>query len=136
MSDIYKIREFGYMQKALDGLVDRQSAVTANIANAETPGYKAIKVDFENNLSAAMGKGFAMTETNAKHMPTNGKGIYGVKPDYTVKLSGAREDGNTVSLDSEVINSSETALKFQTLTTVFRKHMGMILGAIKPKGGR
>ncbi|VAX22311.1 Flagellar basal-body rod protein FlgB [hydrothermal vent metagenome] len=134
MGDIYKIREFGYMQKALDGLVARQNAVTANIANAETPGYKAAKVDFEKNLASAIGQGFAMKETHPNHMPTKGRGVYGVTPDYTVNLSGAREDGNTVNLETEVMTSTETSLKFQTITSIFRRHLGMILEPLKAKG--
>ena len=43
-------------QKALDGTWQRQKATSNNIANSETPGYKAIKVNFEDSLKAEISK--------------------------------------------------------------------------------
>lgn len=130
MGDIYKIREFGYIQKAMDMLVARQNAVSSNIANISTPGYKAKRVNFENRMEAAMGRGIAMKETNPKHLPNGMKGIYGVKPAYSVRLSGARQDGNTVDLDKEFVTSSENSTKYNALVTVWKKHMRNIMSPL------
>jgi flagellar basal-body rod protein FlgB len=42
------------LQRAMDGIWQRQKAVSANIANHETPGYKAVKVSFEDALDRAV----------------------------------------------------------------------------------
>ncbi|MBI5815794.1 MAG: flagellar basal body rod protein FlgB [Nitrospinae bacterium] len=131
MGDIFRIREFGYLQKGMDMLSTRQNATAANIANAETPGYKAVNVNFENNLAAAMGKGFTMTETNPRHMPTAGKGIYGVKPEMNQTIEGGRMDGNTVNVDHEVNDMLATRIGYQTMITAFNKKSGEIITAIE-----
>ncbi len=127
MGDIYKIREFGYLEKGMDLLIAKQNMVSSNVANISTPGYKAKKVVFEKAMNAAIGGGFSMKETNPKHFPLNLKGVYGVKPAYKVELSGAREDGNTVNLDRETLTSAENNSKFNLFATVWTKHMKNVM---------
>ena len=42
---------------ALDGLATRQNVIADNIANVDTPGFRARAVDFESNLAAALQRG-------------------------------------------------------------------------------
>ena len=130
MGDIYKIRELGYLQKGLDMLSTRHAATASNIANAETPGYKAVQVSFEDKLSAAIGKGFAMTETNSRHMPLQNKGVYGVAPDISTVTEGARIDGNTVDIDRELTNMSSTQLGYDTLTLATNNKIGSLINVL------
>ncbi|VAX20720.1 Flagellar basal-body rod protein FlgB [hydrothermal vent metagenome] len=131
MGDIYKIREFGYMQKSLDGLMERQNAVASNITNVSTPGYKAKRVEFEKQLSVSMGQGIGMTQTDKNHLPNGSKGVYGMKPHYKVTLTGAREDGNTVDLDKEMAINGENNIRYQMITQIFSEHLQEVLSAIK-----
>lgn len=136
MGDIYGIKEFGYLRKGLDMLAARNGAATANIANSETPGYRAKRVDFEDNLMAAMDKRPGMAETNPGHMPNSMKGIYGVKPVFRTSAAPARIDGNNVNLDEEMGVTAETAMRYQALTTATRKHIGLLLSALARSGGK
>lgn len=136
MGDIYGIKEFGRLQKGLDMLAARNGAAAANIANSETPGYRAQRVDFEDNLMAAMGKRTGMAETNPGHMPNAMKGIYGVKPVFRTSSAPARIDGNNVNLDEEMGVTAETVLRYQTLATAAKKHIGLLMSAVSKTSGK
>ena len=45
------------LASALDGLATRQSVIADNIANVDTPGFRATSVDFEASLTAALQRG-------------------------------------------------------------------------------
>lgn len=105
---------------ALDGLAARQKTIANNVANVDTPGYKAQRVDFESQLQAAIDHnnprgGIAMETTNAKHMvfaPTGN--IDGIK--ITQQDNVMRNDKNNVDVDAEMTNLAETTLRYQALT--------------------
>ncbi|MGK7346425.1 MAG: flagellar basal body rod protein FlgB [Candidatus Nitrospinota bacterium M3_3B_026] len=137
MGDIYKIRHIGYLQKALDMTVARQNAVAANIANASTPGYKALRVKFEDKLKAAIGDGAPMAETNPKHLPNGMAGVYGVEPSVAKKLGGARLDGATVNLEEEFSKSTVNGMEYQLYIAALEKHMKNLLSSFEDSvGGR
>ena len=46
--DILSVRSSDVMRKAMDGLVARNDALSSNLANVDTPGYKPVKVEFED----------------------------------------------------------------------------------------
>jgi len=83
------------LRQALDGLQLRQDAITANVANLETPGYLARKVEFESTLRAAIASGdprdFAVTEQRS--------------------LAATRLNGNNVNIDTEILLGQETILR-------------------------
>ena len=130
MGDIYRIREIGILQKGLDMSLVRQSAITANVANAETPGYKAIRVGFEEKFKAALGQSVGMSETHPMHFPNKGKGIHGVAPQLTESQAGATLDGNNVNLDDEFVKSATNASHYKTLLTATNMHLRQIISAL------
>jgi flagellar basal-body rod protein FlgB len=84
------------LQSALDGLSLRQRAIADNIANVNTPGYTAQRVQFEDALarSVAAGDGHATATTARSLEPT-------------------RLDGNNVNLDTETLSNIDTVLRYQ-----------------------
>ena len=84
------------LSSALDGLAARQQAIAQNIANVNTPNYKAKVVSFESALaqSVAAGSGVAGYTQTDSTAPTV-------------------QDGNNVSLDSETMNNIQTTLMYQ-----------------------
>lgn len=131
MGDIFKIKEFGYAQRGLDMLSARQTTTAANIANAETPGYKAVNVEFERQFADAIGKGFAMAETSPKHMPTGMKGAYGVKPEVVYKTADGRLDENTVNMDEEMSRMTQTEVSYDLLTSIYNKSMNDVFSSLE-----
>ncbi len=104
------------LQRALDGSWQKQRAIANNIANAETPGYKAIKVSFEESLDQEINKLAANMETKEEFY--NGleeikNADIGVFSDYS---TSERADGNNVNLDAENIEMAKVQLQYSYLT--------------------
>ena len=104
------------LQRALDGSWQRQRAIANNIANHETPGYKAIKVDFEKSLE----KEIKRLENGAPTKEKITAGIDSLKnseinvfSDYS---TSNRADGNNVDMDLENIEMAKTQIQYQYLT--------------------
>lgn len=85
------------LHASLTGLNARRQAAEDNIANIETPGYLAKKVDFEGSLRQAIDRG----------EPAD----YSV--DVTRSLAPTRMNGNNVAIDEEIVGLTETALRHQ-----------------------
>jgi flagellar basal-body rod protein FlgB len=108
---------------ALDGLSLRQQMIGRNISNADTPGYHAQTVQFESYVKQALNKAgqIPLQITNAGHMlsKTEGSGIQLVdRPGSTL-----RADQNNVDIDVELTDMTDTALKFQTISTEVSKKL-------------
>ena len=88
----------------------RQNVINANIANAETPNYKAQKMDFENALQKAIdSEGMGKMHVSHKDHFLMGEGaIAGVAPDvYDNPEINYSNDGNTVDLEKEMATLNE-----------------------------
>ena len=100
---------------ALDGLSLRQQAIGRNIANVDTPSYRAQGVNFEGALQREFSKKqtFQMQKTNAGHMaaPTEQVGFQvSARPG-----GGLRADENNVDIDTELVEMSEAGIQYQAL---------------------
>ena len=70
-------RDIGFVQSALNVRAMRQEVLASNLANADTPNYKARDVDFAAALSAAkgaIGGNLALTRTDSAHLAASGSG--------------------------------------------------------------
>jgi len=114
--------DMGLVGKVLDLQLQRQNVVTSNMANIKTPGYRARKLLFEEDLQAALGLDARgkMSRTNRKHMPAvfdpNGFGPQLEKAFKPRIVHG--ED--RVDLDKEMSTMAKTNLHYSALTTVIR----------------
>ncbi len=104
------------LQKALDGTWQRQRAIANNIANAETPGYKAIKVSFEESLDKEIRKLAGSMDTKEDFC----QGLQDIKNSeistYSDYSTSERADGNNVNLDAENIDMAKTQFQYMYLT--------------------
>ena len=100
-------------------LASSEARLTAtNMANVDTPGYKALGMDFEGEMRAAISgaeQGWAPRAVNV--------GL----ADGLI----ARPDGNNVSMDRESLNLAEAQLKFRTGVAVLRQQYQMVMDAIR-----
>ncbi len=90
----------GAIQASLDGLAAQERIIAQNLANADTPGYIAGRVDFESSLRNAIANGDPsqmQITTSSSTDPTN-------------------LNGNNVSVDSESVSLTDTALHYQLMT--------------------
>lgn len=93
------------LSKDLDGLWARQQAVSDNIANFETPGYKTKAVSFEDQLRAQIANG----GTSSEEM----QGIEDVQPATTeAENEMFRADGNGVDLEQQNVELARTQLNY------------------------
>lgn len=106
----------------------RQNITSANIANAETPGYHAQKMDFEEALARAIDlDGFGKLSTsNEAHFAVGGKTAK-VRPDIYENPEGAvNNDGNTVDLEKEMSALAENAIMYKAALQLINKKMAAI----------
>ncbi len=109
----------GVYSKALDLRAQRQQILASNIANADTPNYKARDFDFSKAMSRAMagrpaGGALEMTRTASGHQAGAG-GSGGVALQYRSESQSA-VDGNTVDMDIERAQIADNAIQYQILT--------------------
>ena len=99
------------LERYMDLLSARQKLVASNIANADTPGYKAKDIDFHFELMTA---------------------VEGGEP-RSVETPGltSRNDGNNVSVDREARLLAENAIRFNVASQLMRSQIRVLRSAIQ-----
>ena len=116
-----------FHQTALNTRAYRQQVIASNIANADTPNYKARDVDFREALKGAMaGKSgnLALNATSARHLAAAGTSPLEANLKFRNDQQGA-VDGNTVNMDVERSAFAENAVQYQASVTFIN---GLITG--------
>lgn len=110
------VADLSVMTKALGLRAERQQVLASNIANADTPYYKARDFDFAKAMqSAAAGRsGLEMAQTSSGHLAGNA-GSGSVNLQYRRETQSA-VDGNTVDMDVERSQITENSLQYEVLT--------------------
>ncbi len=121
-------RVHGLMAKALDYRGLRQEMISSNIANVDTPGYRARDILFEGVLANEAKELFPrsatslpMARTHADHM----NGTVDGEPDKARIFFRdghlARNDGNTVDLDTETTEMAKNTVMYNALVAALKK---------------
>ncbi|KXS52767.1 flagellar basal-body rod protein FlgB [Marinobacter persicus] len=103
----------GIHEHALQARVKRAEVLANNLANADTPGYKARDIDFQAMMQKAQNSmsGFNMSTTNSGHMDTSSPGADG---DLLYRTPNQPSiDGNTVEAQSEQTRFMRNAMDYQ-----------------------
>jgi flagellar basal-body rod protein FlgB len=90
----------------------RQQLLAANIANADTPGYKAVDFDFASALNRAAGSRIGLATTRPGHLSGRANEYANVALKYRIPTQDSI-DGNTVEIDRETALFTENALAYQ-----------------------
>ena len=101
----------------LDLATSEAKLTEENMANVDTPGYKAVGIDFEAEMRDAMARVEEESAPQAERVGLEDGLI-------------ARPDGNNVSMDRESLNLAEAQLKFKTGVAVLRQQYQMVMDAI------
>lgn len=102
------------LHAALRALATRQRVLAENVANIETPGYQARRVEFEESLRRAVAGGNPERSAVA----------------ITTSTAPAGPNGNNVSLDEETLALTETGLRYQLLTQAVDAKLRLLRTAI------
>lgn len=106
----------GFQERALGIRAYRQQLLASNIANADTPNYKAVDIDVQEAMKNARyttGPSVKLATTSSLHISGQAPSTYqGVPIKYHVP-SQAGADGNTVEMDVERSKFSENALMYE-----------------------
>jgi len=122
------------LEQALDGLTTRQSAISSNLANIDTPGYKPQTVDFETALQQEV-QAMASSPGNAA-VPSAGpsadvamrttdpRQFSSIASSFSASTAGTssttnenlRNDNNTVDLETEMTALTETQIKYSAVS--------------------
>ncbi|MFQ5693223.1 MAG: flagellar basal body rod protein FlgB [Nitrospinota bacterium] len=113
--------------QSLDLRLRRHRMLISNLANMSTPGYRAVDLDFEENLKRAMGRGSvpALRKTNPRHMGLAGSLDEQVEGKVIASPTpGGRGDGNSVDIDYQMSRLLQNQLLYsagvQALRRMFR----------------
>lgn len=119
------------LEHALDVRATRQQVINSNIANEETPGYRAKDLRFQDALTAAIGPSgqVSLRVTNAQHLSGSGSSIYG----QIVEIPGGDLplDGNSVNLERELAKLSDNAMQYKTAAELIAKKFQGLRNAIR-----
>jgi flagellar basal-body rod protein FlgB len=105
------------LHTALNGLSQRQQVIADNIANVDTPGFRATSVEFEDSLRDAISSG----SFDSDNGPIGDVASAAVPTDTPV---GA--NGNNVDLRKETIAAMQTQYSYQILGRAMTDHLGLL----------
>jgi len=116
------------LSKALDATTLRHQAIAQNLANVDTPGYKAFGVSFEEQLRNALyGTGsIRLRTTHPAHVRSSGS-LKDVKPVLFRRTNTeARADGNNVDPEAESAALAENQLMYSLLTRLVSEKYSLL----------
>jgi flagellar basal-body rod protein FlgB len=105
------------LQGVISGAARRQEALASNLANANTPGYQRVDVDFHSALAAAIGSG-----QDVEHLSFT--------PQVDRTAGAVQADGNTVDPESESAKLAQNALEQQAAVQVAAARIAILKSAM------
>ncbi len=118
-------REFRILERITQAADMRQKVIASNIANADTPGYKATDLVFKNILSNEHVK---LSTSDPKHIA--GSKTNGVNGKLIIEDNPSWGDGNNVELDVEMAKMTENSLIYSAAVTILTAKLRMFNNAI------
>lgn len=118
----------GVYEKAVTTRLRRSEVLANNIANSETPGFKARDMDFRAVMQGASKDTLPMAQSHGQHLNTttgaNGELLYRTPLQPSI-------DGNTVDTQKEIVEFSRNALEYQASFQFLNSRFKGIKSALK-----
>ncbi len=126
-------KAFGIHQYTIGARSARAEVLAANIANADTPGYKARDLDFSAALEQAQsgGQSSSLLTTDTRHIAASSSSSIGSALRYQVPDQPDTGDGNTVDVQKERSAFLENGLEYQSSLEFLNSRISGLLKAIK-----
>ena len=125
-------RIFDKTTKALESAIKmreiKQNVISSNIANAETPGYHAKKMDFEEALGRAIDiDGLrSMSASDPKHYSLGGRSGAVKAEIYDNPDAAINNDGNSVDIAQEMSSLSENTISYKAAVSLINKKLAAL----------
>jgi flagellar basal-body rod protein FlgB len=127
-------QEIATLRTAANLRTYRQELLASNIANADTPNYKARDIDFKSALANALsGRASAgtLSKTDSRHLSgADGSAPYGAATMYRTEYQAA-VDGNTVNMDIERSAFAENSVQVESALTFLRLRFTQLQAALQ-----
>jgi flagellar basal-body rod protein FlgB len=105
------------LERSIEGAGKRHEALAANLANANTPGYQRVDVDFHGALAAAIDDRDSLSSLS-------------FAPARDASAGAVRADGSTVDVDAESAKLAANALEHQAAVQVAHARIGILKAAM------
>ncbi|MHB1661525.1 MAG: flagellar basal body rod protein FlgB [bacterium] len=123
---------YDVLGESLNVLSDRQNIIASNVANANTPGYKAKELDFKEvmqNLVPSSSSSMPMEATSHKDLSgESGYASNSERSEHIKPFIGNQKDesvpaldGNTVDLSAEMSDMASNSIRFEAVTGLLSK---------------
>ncbi len=125
---------YDVLGKSLDVLSDRQNIIASNVANANTPGYKAKELNFEQVMKSLVPSADSLHMKATSRKDLGGAGYTAGSPSSFVHNQKDETvpalDGNTVDLSKEMSDMSSNAIRFQAVAGLLSKKFATLTYAV------
>lgn len=126
MSDITDGAILAALGRQMTSAVQRQTVAASNLANLDTPGFRAREATFDAALDLQL-TASAPTKTNPLHL---GHTAAGSNPTQEIEGLATRRDGNNVQLDRELLSITRAAGDFSAAQTALAAKFRLVRYAI------
>ncbi len=143
--DLTSIPIMAALKKRLGWLNSNQNAISQNIANADTPGYRAKELEKQNFSSLVddlsegpvkMQSASVMKTNDARHMSASG-GVVGSDAKMVEQKGGEEApNGNSVVLEEQMMKLADNQMKYSMVVNLYKKNVGLLKTAMGKSGGR
>ncbi len=118
---------FSKLQQTLDLRLKQHGLVSSNIANANTPGYEAKRINFHKAFSQMMADGpgpsGGLRSASGRHLEGSASSA---APIDTIKAQAWSQDGNSVKAEEEMVVLAENNLLYNATVEVLKRRLGML----------
>jgi len=127
-------RTMQLLHRTLDLRQARQRVIVSNIANEETPGYRAADLNFQDSLQAAQrGRGpVTLAVSQSRHIGPRGEGFQRVVGTLgPVPAGDLPLDANSVNIELEMAKMSDNAMQYNSAASIMAIRFRQLMSAIR-----
>jgi flagellar basal-body rod protein FlgB len=127
-------RTMQLLHRTLDLRQARQRVIASNIANEETPGYRATELNFQDSLQAAQrGRDLVtLAVTQGRHIGPRGDSFQQVTGKLGAVPAGDLPlDANSVNIELEMAKMSDNAMQYNSAASIMAIRFRQLMGAIR-----
>ena len=134
LDKLFSQKTFHALEQTIRITRQRHEVVSSNIANIETPGYRAKDIDFKTALAGASGagRGFKLVRTDAQHI---GREMNSARQIESFADTSEFNGFNWVNIDNEMTKLTQNNLMFRAGVELIKRKIARIKEVIR-EGGR